>query len=111
MFSAPGCYKTTTNTGVQYFFPFNIYFFVHMYICALCDAWCLRRSEKETRSRVGLRGSYEPLCGSWELNPGVCNCWDLSRPNVDFCFKSFFLLYVLIVCASMCPDVRTEVRG
>lgn len=36
MFPAPGCYKTTINTGVQYFFPFNIYFFVHMYICALC---------------------------------------------------------------------------
>ena len=52
-----------------------------------------------------------PYVGIRNRTQVLCNCWDLSGPSVDFCFKLFFLLYLLIVSMSMCPDVRMEVRG
>lgn len=54
------------------FFPFKVYFYVSMYICALCACLVPEGAREESRSvEVGRQGSYEPLCGSWELNPGA----------------------------------------
>ena len=45
---------------------------------------------------TGVRGGYEPICESWELNPGPLqeqypNCWATSPALLNFIFQSILL--------------------
>lgn len=46
-------------------------YLAHMHVAPLLVAHTTRRSEEGiTYPATGVTGGCEPLCGSWELNPG-----------------------------------------